>query len=73
MAGRVAVLVGIEQIFFHCMKAFMRSQLWEPQTWAPDVFPSHAQLVKSVQPTDETLEELERYYGAGYDAKGLYG
>ncbi len=72
MAGRVAVLVGIEQIFFHCMKAFMRSQLWEPQTWAPDVFPSHAQLVKSVQPTDETLEELERYYGAGY-AKGLYG
>jgi uncharacterized protein len=43
----------------------------EPQTWAPDVFPSHAQLVKSVQPTDETLEELERYYGPGY-AKGLY-
>ena len=68
----LALVVEIEQIFFHCMKAFMRSQLWEPQTWAPDAFPSHAQLVKSVQPTDETLEELERYYGPSY-AKRLYG
>jgi uncharacterized protein len=67
---QLALLVEIEQIFFHCMKAFMRSQLWEPQTWAPDAFPSHAQLVKSVQPTDETLEELERHYGPSY-AKGL--
>ena len=68
----LALLVEIEQIFFHCMKAFMRSQLWEPQTWAPDAFPSHAQLVKSIQPTDETLEELESYYGPSY-AKHLYG
>jgi uncharacterized protein len=68
----LALLVEIEQIFFHCMKAFMRSQLWEPQTWAPDVLPSHARLVKSVQPTEETLTELERRYGPSY-AKGLYG
>jgi uncharacterized protein len=68
----LALLVEIEQIFFHCMKAFMRSQLWEPQSWAPDALPSHAQLVKSVQHTEETLAELERYYGPSY-AKGLYG
>jgi len=68
----LALLVEIEQIFFHCMKAFMRSQLWEPHTWAPDAFPSHAELVKSIQPTGETLEELEQYYGPSY-AKGLYG
>ncbi len=68
----LALLVEIEQIFFHCMKAFMRSRLWEPQSWAPDVLPSHAQLVKSVQHTEETLAELERYYGPSY-AKGLYG
>jgi predicted pyridoxine 5'-phosphate oxidase superfamily flavin-nucleotide-binding protein len=63
-----------EAPFFDQMivKAFMRSQLWEPQTWAPDAFPSHAQLVRSVQPTGETLEELERHYGPSY-AKGLYG
>ena len=68
----LALLVEIEQIFFHCMKAFMRSRLWEPQSWAPDALPSHAQLVKSVQHTEETLAELERYYGPSY-AKGLYG
>lgn len=68
----LALLVEIDQIFFHCMKAFMRAQLWDPATWAPDALPSHARLVKSVQPTEETLEELEQYYGPQY-AKGLYG
>jgi PPOX class probable FMN-dependent enzyme len=68
----VAMLVEIEQIFFHCMKSFMRAHLWDPQTWAPGALPPHAHLVKSVQPTPETLAELERHYGPSY-AKGLYG
>ena len=68
----LAMVVDIEQIFFHCPKAFMRSSLWQPQTWHPDALPSHAQIVKSVQRTDETLEELERYYGPEY-ARRLYG
>jgi uncharacterized protein len=69
---QLALLVEIEQIFFHCMKAFMRSGLWEPDTWNPDAVPPHAQIVKSVQPCDETLEELERHYGPQYESL-LYG
>jgi PPOX class probable FMN-dependent enzyme len=68
----LAMLVEIEQIFFHCAKAFMRSSLWEHEMWQPDALPSHAQIVKSVQETEETLEELERYYGPDY-RKRLYG
>ncbi|MEJ3747331.1 pyridoxamine 5'-phosphate oxidase family protein [Actinomycetes bacterium KLBMP 9797] len=68
---QLAVVVEIEQIFFHCAKAFMRSSLWRPETWDPDQLPSTAALVKSVQQTPETLEELERYYGQQY-ADGLY-
>ena len=68
----LALMVEIEQIFFHCMKALMRSQLWQPETWAPDLLPSHPRLVKSVQTTEETLEELQEYYGPSY-AKRLYG
>ena len=68
----LAVEVDIEQIFFHCAKAFLRSKLWDPQTWNPDVLPSHARLVKEVQSTSESLEELEAYYGPGY-LKQLYG
>ena len=69
---QLALLVEIEQIFFHCMKAFLRSKLWQPDTWRPDALPSHAQMVKSLQPCEETLEELERYYGPEYETR-IYG
>jgi PPOX class probable FMN-dependent enzyme len=69
---QLAVVVGIEQIFFHCMKAFLRSKLWEPESWRPDALPTHAQIVKSIQPCEETLEELDRYYGPQY-ATRIYG
>jgi PPOX class probable FMN-dependent enzyme len=65
-------VVDIEQIFFHCAKAFMRSQLWRPETWQPDTLPSHAALVKAVQDTPETLEELQDYYAPENYSKLLY-
>ena len=68
----LALLVEIEQIFFHCMKSFMRAQLWEPESWHPEAVPPHAVIAKSVQPREETLEELERYYGPQYETH-LYG
>ena len=64
---QLAVLVEIEQIFFHCMKAFMRARLWDPESWNPGALLPHAQIVKSVQPCAETLEELERHYGPRYE------
>ena len=69
---QLAIVVEIEQIFFHCMKAFLRSKLWEPESWHPDVLPSHAEIVKSVQPCAESLEELEQDYGPQY-ATRIYG
>jgi PPOX class probable FMN-dependent enzyme len=69
---QLAIVVEIEQIFFHCMKAFLRSKLWQPESWRPDDLPSHAQIVKSVQPCAESLEELEQYYGPQY-ATRIYG
>jgi len=68
----LALLVEIDQIFFHCPKSFMRSQLWQPQTWRPDALPSPAALVKAVQETPETLEELEDYYAPANYAERLY-
>ncbi|MDG4785213.1 pyridoxamine 5'-phosphate oxidase family protein [Micromonospora sp. WMMD1102] len=67
----LALVVEIEQIFFHCAKAFMRSALWRPESWHPEALPPQAQIVKRVQKTEESLEELERYYGAEY-ARRLY-
>jgi uncharacterized protein len=68
----LALLIEIDTIFFHCAKAFMRSQLWQPETWQPDALPSHAALAKAVQETPETLEELEAYYSPEVYSKKLY-
>jgi uncharacterized protein len=69
----LALMVEVEQIFFHCPKSLLRSQLWRPETWDPDVLPSHATLVKRVQDTPETLEELERHYSPEVYEPLLYG
>ncbi|WP_255685560.1 pyridoxamine 5'-phosphate oxidase family protein [Actinocorallia sp. API 0066] len=32
---QLAVLVDVEELYMHCAKAFLRSSLWDPETW-PD-------------------------------------
>jgi uncharacterized protein len=68
----LALLLDIEQIFFHCQKSFLRSGLWQPDSWHPDALPSHATLVKRVQEIPETLEELEEHYVLANYSKLLY-
>jgi PPOX class probable FMN-dependent enzyme len=68
----LALLLDIEQIFFHCPKSFLRSQLWQPASWRPEALPSHATLVKRVQETPETLEELEEHYAPANYQRLLY-
>lgn len=68
----LALVVSIDEIFFHCSKAFLRSSLWESKTWDPARVPSRPCIAKVVENTEATLEELEVYYGEQY-RKGLYG
>jgi len=69
----LALQVEIEQVFFHCSKAFRRAGLWEPETWAdPDSLPSPVRLAKDVAGALESVSELEEHYGPSYD-RGLYG
>ncbi|MDQ7908982.1 pyridoxamine 5'-phosphate oxidase family protein [Phytohabitans sp. ZYX-F-186] len=68
---RLALVVEIDQVFFHCAKAFMRSKLWRPETWDPDALPSRARIVQCVERPDDPIEVLEKHYGPEY-AKGLY-
>lgn len=68
---QLAVLVEIQEIFYHCSKAFLRSELWRAESWTPDAVPSRAQIAKAVERPDDSLEELRKYYGPGY-GKDLY-
>ena len=68
----LALVVEIDEVFSHCPKAFMRSEIWEPSTWKPDALPSTAALCKAVLEPAETLEELEAYYAPESYVRQLY-
>jgi uncharacterized protein len=70
----LALVVEIEEVFFHCPKASMRSCVWQPETWPdPTSLPSTAQLSRDVVNGPETLDELERYYSPERYEPKLYG
>jgi uncharacterized protein len=66
----LALVVEIEEIFHHCSKAFLRSQLWRPETWL-DPVPSRPVIAKMLDAREQTIEELTAHYGDQY-AKHLY-
>lgn len=68
----LAIIVEIEEVFFHCSKAFLRANLWKTESWEPERVPSRPQIAKALENTGASLEELEVYYGEQY-WKGLYG
>lgn len=69
---RLALVVHVEEVFYHCSKALLRSALWDASSWAPEAVPSRARIAKTLERPEESLEDLDAYYGAAYAAK-LYG
>ena len=70
----LAIVVDIEDLFFHCAKAFLRSQLWDPQSWEPEArVPRRAVIASEVEPSGMSVEQLDDYYRPENYAEGLYG
>lgn len=67
----LALEVRVDEVFFHCSKAFLRSDAWKPETWTPDSVPSTAALAKSFK-AEESMAELEAYYSEENYRKMLY-
>jgi PPOX class probable FMN-dependent enzyme len=67
----LALEISVEEVFFHCAKAFLRSGAWKPESWHPDAVPSVAQLAKTFKP-DLTQAELDEYYSEDNMRKQLY-
>lgn len=68
----LALVVDIDDIFFHCAKAFLRSGMWDPETWDPDHLPKRAVIAKEVENDPRTLAEMEDYYRTDTYSKYLY-
>lgn len=64
----LAAEVTVEEIFYHCAKAFLRSRLWRPEAWDPDALPSRARIVQALERTADSLEEVESFYGPDYES-----
>ena len=70
----LALVVEIDELFFHCAKAFLRSGLWKPETWDPEArVPRRAVIAAEVEPAGMTVEQLDDYYDPANYSKGLYG
>jgi hypothetical protein len=57
-----AIVVEVEEVYAHCPKAFVRSKLWDPDTWpAPADLPTPAEVSHAHQRDPNwTVEQEER-------------
>jgi PPOX class probable FMN-dependent enzyme len=67
----LALEIAVDEVFFHCAKAFLRSDTWKPESWNPTAVPSVAQLAKAFKP-DLSQRELDDYYSEDNLRKILY-
>ena len=67
----LALEIDVEEVFFHCPKAFLRSDAWNPETWDPTALPSTAQIAQTIR-TGANLAELEEHYREENQRRLLY-
>jgi hypothetical protein len=57
----LAIVIEVDYAFFHCSKAYLRSRLWEPESW---VLGEEQYQVSMSQYFADSEEELARLDGA---------
>jgi len=67
----LALEIDVAEVFFHCAKAFLRSDAWDPSKWNPTAVPSVTRLAQALK-KDMSLAELEKYYAEENMRKVLY-
>jgi uncharacterized protein len=58
---KTAIVVEAEEVYTHCPKAFVRSKLWDPDSWPdPATLPTSAEVTLAHQRNPElTLDQVE--------------
>lgn len=69
----LAIGVEVEEAFLHCAKAFIRSQIWNNETWPErSALPTLSQIIfDQTCPTGITVDEMEKGLAVSYE-KNLY-
>jgi PPOX class probable FMN-dependent enzyme len=65
-APKVVIRIGVQEVYLHCAKAFMRSRLWSAASQVPrSALPTLGQMIKDqtgIEVPAETQEEMARRY-----------
>lgn len=69
----IATAVEVEELFFHCGKAFIRSKLWNPEEWGDvsGIATFGKILLDQTKATDTTADQIDCYLEDAYK-KTLY-
>lgn len=72
-APQLAIVVTAQEVYLHCGKALIRSQLWRPETWpTAENLPSASQIfLDHIRLPGRTSEQVEQVLEEDY-ANGLY-
>ena len=55
------LVVTVQEVFFHCAKCIIRSQLWEPSAWPSlDGLPTLAETLVAAAGLSQPVEELDK-------------
>ena len=58
-----AIVVEVQELYSHCAKSLMRSKVWEPETWEPDLAPTGPEMIVAHIPdVGYTVEEIAEDY-----------
>ena len=55
----LALLVAVEEAFFHCPKALARSGAWKPESWEPTSVRPYAAIAQGLWRQGESLASIE--------------
>ena len=66
-AANVAIRVTVRECFFHCAKAFLRAQLWQPDAWQPQYRISFGKILAEKTGGDDNMaRQIDQFVEQDY-------
>lgn len=68
----LALVVDVEEVFFHCPKPLRRARAWDAEAWQPDAVRPYADIALALWRRDQPAAEVRRHYAATVEREDLY-
>ena len=68
----LALLVDVEEVFFHCPRAFRRSRTWDHEAWRPTAARPYADIALVLWRKGQPKDDVRRHYADSVYNEALY-